>query len=266
MSLHNLSNEMEKQLKALILDTTNNNPAPKWCTIYQTSNDHTYANIILDGGQLNSIECFGYPVVGTKAILIFMEGDINKPVVLCNPMSMTKYEGNMKEFLNLLENGGFNKLKSDGKSFKKWTGGVISTKKPLIGTMCCELKSNTTVTSDLIDIENVYNKYIDEFDRVIQVSLNWKGANTTVCVLDQDNNKITLAPECVGETDLKLIPTGEWSYNQLFFIQHENIKKIKLKFTNVDKSQSSFIDAIRVYNMDSSREWYPFDKDEIGLE
>lgn len=265
MSLHNLSNEMEKQLKSLILDTTNNNPAPRWCTIYQISNDHTFANVILDGGQLNSIECFGYPVVGSKGILIFMEGDINKPVLLCNPMTMYQYEGNMKDYLNLLENGGFNKLNSDKTSFKKWTGGVVSSKSPLIGSHCCEIKPKTSVTSDYIDISKMYNKYIDEYERVIQITLNWRGANTVVRVLDQDNKKMLLTPEGIKESELKLVPTGEWSYNQMFLLQHD-INKIKVQFENIDKTQSSFIDAIRVWSMDSSREWYPHDKNEIGLE
>lgn len=262
MTLHNLSNMMEKQLKSLILDTANNNPAPKWCTIQSISSDHCYANVSIGGGQLNGIECFGYPVVGSKAVMVFMEGDINSPVVLCNPMTMTKYEGTLKDFLNKLPNGGFNKIENN--KFKNWNGGTICKTNPLIGSTCCEIKPKSQITSDLVDVTPLFSKYCDNEDKIIQVSMNWREAPLTVSCFNEKNEVLNILPIGAKETTIQLPAVAEWSYQQEF-LDFDNVQKLKIVFKN-ESNQSSFIDGIRVWSMDNSQEWYPYDNNEVGLD
>nr|WP_295163804.1 hypothetical protein [uncultured Methanosphaera sp.] len=256
MSMHSLANQMEYQLKSLIKDTANNNPAPKWAVIKSVSDDHCYANVSIDGGQLNGVECFGYPTVGSKCIIIFMNGDIDNMVALCNPMSMAKYEGTLKPYLNLLENGVFIKFNSDG-SFKNWVGGVKSTQYPLHGKYCCEIKPKSSVSCNLIDVSSITK--ID--DAVIQISMNWKGSEIGVKCYDENNKLLTYVPKGVGLTEQLLPSEDHWCYQQQFI--NDKIKKLRVEFTNKSDTKSAFIDGIRIYKSDDSYEWYPYDKTEI---
>lgn len=253
MSMHSLANELETQMRSLILDTANNNPAPKLGVIKEVSADNCYANINIDGGTINGIECFGYPKIGSKCIILFIDGNIEHMIALCNPINMSKYqESDMKLHYNICPNGSFEKLKDNKLLY--WTGGIINKTKSYYGNSCCELKSKQTLLSDKIDIRSLQTE--EEGDATpVMVSLFWQGGSMDWSILDQDGNEVVFTPYSLGVSKESLSEVEDWHFQRINFIPGL-VTHIQIKLVN-KSDKSSFIDGVRVWNPDDMREWYP---------
>lgn len=253
MSMHSLANEIDTQLKSLILDTANNNPAPKVGIIHETSADNCYANVQVDGGILNGIECFGFPKVGTKCILIFIDGNKDNMICLCNPLNMKDYtEDSMLPHYNVLINGAFTEYKNN--KFTNWTGGTLNSTDYKFKNQSCEIKPNTTLISDKIKLD--YLRAIDNGDNTaVCVSLFWKGGSAELTCYDQDDKEIVYTPYNMGISKETLEETSDWHFQRVNFVCGL-IDTLTITIKN-NSPKSTIVDGIRVWLPDDMETWYP---------
>lgn len=253
MSMHSLANELETQMRSLILDTANNNPAPKIGIIQDISSDNCYANINIDGGVINGVECFGVPKKGSKCIILFIDGNIEHMIALCNPINSKNYsESTVTAHYNICYNGSFDKYKNN--TFENWTGGVINTKQFMYNNSCCEIKPNQTLISNPINIKPLFTEE-EGNNTPIMVSLFWNGGLTEWSCLDQDGNEIVFTPYTLGVSKESLNEVDKWHFQRINFIPGL-VSSIRIKLVN-KSDKSSFIDGVRVWTPDDMNEWYP---------
>lgn len=254
MSFHSTCGEIESQLKALILDTANNNIAPKMGIIKTVSNDNCYADIAVNGGVLKAVECFGYPTEGSKVVVVFLEGTSGNPIALCNPISVRDYE-DITENYNVLENGDFSMKKSDG-TFINWTGGTQTNQDACYGTTSCILNNHESIISDVVDLSEIYDEY--KIKNYFELTLVWKGGSISVTVLDTQNHPLSLYPQLLGNVQ-NLAEVSEWRFQRMNYSSPSN-KKIKIKITNTD-TKPTLLDGIRVWTPDDYQKWFPHKND-----
>ncbi len=244
---HSTNYEIDKQLRTLILNTANNNPAPMLGTVASVSDDGKYIDVNLQrGGTLSSIKMFnGNPERGKEVILVFIDGDINQPRAFVEDYPIHK------PYYNLLPNGNFSKTTNN--QFNNWTGGNI-VDEFYYGNKGCMLESGQTLTSDFIDITSINNE--DAFT----VSFVWYHEGFSLEVYDQDNTLICALPSVLG-TQQKTAYVDKWSF-QRYNYNIRGVTQIKIKFTN-NSENNSYIDGVRVWNPDNYQEWFPYKTDEI---
>ena len=254
MSFHSTCGEIESQIKALILDTANNNIAPKMGVVKTVSNDHCYADIVINSGVLKSVECFGYPTEGSKVVVVFLEGASGNPIALCNPISVRDYE-DINETYNVLENGDFSMINSTG-NLLNWTGGTQTSNDSFYNNKSCILNSHETMTSGVIDLSEIYDEY--KIRNLFEVTMLWKGGALYVKVLDTENKPLTLKPEVMGTTQ-HLDECKDWHFQRMNYIFPKN-NKIKIQITNND-TKPTLLDGIRVWTPDDYQKWFPHKND-----
>lgn len=241
---HSINHDIDKELKTLILNVANNNPAPMLGKVNTVSDDGKYISVNLSrGGTLPAVKVFsGTAKPGAEVILIFLEGNLETPRAFIEDyVESTLY-------YNLLCNGNFAIMEKD--VFKNWTGGS-KTNTSFYGSNGCELKQNKSLISDFIDISS-----IDE--EAFTVSFVWKGGSFTLEVLDANNNPISAVPSVFGNKQ-QMDFVSDWSYQRYNYLV-SNHKQVKLRFTNNDKT-STFIDGIRIWKPDDYQEWLPHKND-----
>lgn len=82
-----MSRSLVDELKILIKDTANNNPAPKICTISDVYPDGNVDVKVSIGGVDSTImyrPCIGDPRVDDEAVIVFIDGNINGGYVICS--------------------------------------------------------------------------------------------------------------------------------------------------------------------------------------
>ena len=73
-----------EEIETMIQDMANNNPAPEKCTITKNYSDSNFVDIKTEtGDEMKTVPLMGNNTVGKTAIVIFLEGKINKPFVIC---------------------------------------------------------------------------------------------------------------------------------------------------------------------------------------
>ena len=73
-----------EELETMIQDMANNNPAPEKCTITKNYSDSNFVDIKTEtGDEMKTVPVMGANTVGKTAIVIFLEGKMNKPFVIC---------------------------------------------------------------------------------------------------------------------------------------------------------------------------------------
>lgn len=254
MSFHSTCGEIESQMRALILDTANNNLAPKLGVIKTVSNDKSYADVAINSGVLKSVECFGYPTEGSKVVVVFLEGTSGNPIAICNPISVRDYE-DCTENYNVFENGDFSMIKSNG-NLLNWNGGTQTSQDSFYNNKSCILNNHETMTSDVVDLSEIYDEY--KIQNYFEVSLLWKGGAISVRVLDTENNPITQRPEVMGDVQ-DLDSCDDWHYQRMTYIFTHN-KKIKIQITHND-NRPTLIDGVRVWTPDDYQKWFPHEND-----
>ena len=73
-----------EEIETTIERVANNNPAPEKCTITKNYSDSNFVDIKTEtGDEMKTVPLMGNNTVGKTAIVIFLEGKINKPFVIC---------------------------------------------------------------------------------------------------------------------------------------------------------------------------------------
>lgn len=73
-----------EEIEIMIQDMANNNPAPERCKIIKNYSDSNFVDIKTEkGDEMKTVPLMGTNTVGKTAIVIFLEGKINKPFVIC---------------------------------------------------------------------------------------------------------------------------------------------------------------------------------------
>ena len=70
------------ELITLINSVANNNPAPTKCKITKIY-DNGYVDAETNIGTLNYVECIGTPTVNKTGIIVYLDGDLNTPIIIC---------------------------------------------------------------------------------------------------------------------------------------------------------------------------------------
>ena len=70
------------ELITLINSEENNNTAPTRCKITKIYTGNTYVDVETNIGTLNYVECIGTPTVNKTGIIIYLDGDLNQPIVI----------------------------------------------------------------------------------------------------------------------------------------------------------------------------------------
>lgn len=254
-STHSIYKEFDEQLKTMIGTYANNNPAPRFAKIENVSPDEKYVDVSIGDGVIKAVERFGSkPVVGTKCILVFMNGNYEEPVAICNEY--------IEETLcyNLLNNGCFQKVTTDG--FEDWTGGTISTLNYYYNQSTVRLLPETNIISSPINITSLEDK---ELGAVSEIMLFYFYIGSiSIEVIDNDTGEpVTFAPENLGNKKEILEPVESWHYARTHFLLREH-KNVTVKFTNTSKTQSAYLDGVRLWKPDFSY-WYPSEKDEYEI-
>lgn len=74
----------------LIQSQSNNNPAPISCKITKVYDDFNHVDAEIDSGTLTYVETIGnIPVVGSKGIVVFLDGNLDNSVII--PSSINKW-------------------------------------------------------------------------------------------------------------------------------------------------------------------------------
>lgn len=248
-TLHNVANELDSQLKSMILDVANNNPAPRLATITKVSDDKNYVNVEISGGTLRGVEAFGYPIENTRCIIVFIDGRTAYPMAICNPMNMASYSDPTPNY-NVLTNGHF------ADDLEGWTGGTISTENARYGFQSVEITSSNPLRSEPIDITSLT-------DDIVMVCFWTTGEITTLKVYDSDTNEaIYYVPESLEETEISSQGNVEdWDFQRFPFKKADH-EHITLEFTVT--MNRAFIDGVRVWNQDLYTDWYPSKEDSNG--
>lgn len=246
---HSINYNIDKELKKLILNVANDNPAPLLGTVSKVSDDGRYIDVNLRrGGTLPSIKLFsGVPEKGKEVLLVFIEGDINEPRAFIEDYTPTI------PCNNLVFNGNFNKY--EGNHFLNWTGGKL-TDKSYYGDRGCELEEGATIISDIINITSL-NDIGTDLD-AFTVSFVWLGGGFSIEVLDDDNNLITALPSVLG-TKQSTGHVDTWSFQRYNYMIN-NVDAVKLRFTNLG-GESTYLDGIRIWQPDDYQEWFPHKDD-----
>lgn len=251
-TLHNVANELDAQLKSMILDVANNNPAPRIATITKVSDDKNYVNIDIHGGTLRGVEAFGYPIVNTKCIVIFIDGQTSYPMAICNPMNMASYSDPTPQY-NVLTNGHF------AKGLTGWSGGTLSAETAKYGMQSVLITADNPLTSDWIDISSICEDSDDRENSIGMVTYWYSGAGPTLRVYDETEKPIYYMPETLEETDMTAPGILEDFEFQRFPFKLGDHQNIKLEFS-VDGDQA-YIDGVRVWEQDLYTDWYPSKED-----
>lgn len=240
--------DIDKELRTMILNVANNNPAPMIATISSVSDDKKYASINLSrGGTLASVKCLGIPTEGQEVLVVFPDGSYDHARVLCLPEPETKEH---LKCYNVLENGNFQQIVDN--TFKNWIGGNISTD-AYYNSHSCELKAGGTLISKPIDVTSLTNS-----NEAFTVSFIWKKSGFTLQVYDQNSKRLTALPTPLGAIQ-QMDYTENWSF-QRYNYPLNNVTKIKLHFTN-NTNKTTYLDGIRVWKPDDYQEWFPSIKD-----
>ena len=72
---------LAEEIITIVQSVANDNPAPQRCTILKTYTNTDYVDIETYNMILEQVECAGNPNVGDKGLLVFPNGDENKPFV-----------------------------------------------------------------------------------------------------------------------------------------------------------------------------------------
>lgn len=73
-----------EEIETTIKRVANNNPAPEKCTITKNYSDSNFVDIKTEtGDEMKTVPLMGNNTVGKTAIVIFLEGKMNKPFVIC---------------------------------------------------------------------------------------------------------------------------------------------------------------------------------------
>lgn len=250
-STHSIYKEFDKQMKSMILSCANNNPAPKFAKIVGISPDEQYVDVNIGDGTIKGVERFGgKPIMNKKCILVFMNGNFEEPIALCS-----SYDGTMPPY-NLLNNGCFQQTDNNG--FKYWTGGTISTINYYYNESTARLLPETSMISDYINITSLKDKLKQELSEVML--FYFYIGEIEIEIIDKDTQTpVTLAPENLGYTREILEPVDSWHYARTHFLLRDH-KEVAIKFINTSKTESAYIDGIRVWSPDFKK-WYPSEKD-----
>lgn len=245
---HSVNYDIDKQLRTMILNVANNNPAPRIGRVVSISDDLQFADIELGrGGTLPSVKCLGVPTLGAEILMVFIDGDMGDPRALCFevPERVQTYKT-----YNIVRNGNF--ALTSGNNFKYWTGGMINTNEHLYGTQSCKLTTDLTLTSENINLTPIKNT-----NEAFTVSFLWKGGGFTLEALTEDGEVLTALPTRLGNKQ-KMDAVTEWSFQRYNYPLTE--KRIKLRFKNND-TKDTFLDGIRIWKPDDYREWFPSQAD-----
>lgn len=242
---HSINHDIDKELRTLILNTANDNPAPLMGNVASVSDDGHYINVNLKrGGTLPNVKVFsGDAAINKEVILIFIDGDLNDPRAFIEDAS-TRIP-----FYNLVENGNFAKYRNG--VFDKWMGGKLTTNS-FYGTNGCEIEAGTSLISDFIDITSLTNE--DAFT----LSFIWLNEGFEIEVFNQDYELITALPQVLG-TLQSVGHVDEWRYQRFNYLRGD-VTKVKIRLTN-KSSTSTYIDGIRIWNPDDYQEWFPHRND-----
>lgn len=75
---------INEEIEIMIQNIANNNPAPEKCKIVKNYSNSNFVDIQTDAGdELKSVPLMGDNTVGKTAIVIFLEGNYQKPFVIC---------------------------------------------------------------------------------------------------------------------------------------------------------------------------------------
>ena len=249
-SNHALYKEFDRQLKTMISSVANNNHAPEFAEICNISDDENYVDVNLNGGTLRGLRRWGgKPVLGDICILVFIDGDYDNIVALCN-----SYTGVVQK-LNKIPNGRFQMFSED--KFRYWTGGVKSDLNYWFDKSTARILPEQSMTSDYVTISDLKETHKNE--TVISLLYYYLGAIKVEIIDYKTKRAIKIAPESLNYYAEILEPVEKWHYARTTFLLRD-IEKVCVKFTNVSKTESAYIDGIRLWTQDFD-DWYPSDKD-----
>lgn len=73
-----------EEIETMIQDMANNNPAPEKCTITKNYSDSKFVDVTTEkGDEMKVVPLMGDNTVGKTAIVIFLEGNYQKPFIIC---------------------------------------------------------------------------------------------------------------------------------------------------------------------------------------
>lgn len=249
-----LYRKFDEQLTMTIRGLSNDNPAPRMGIIINISEDKCYVDVLFGEGVLKGVEAFGYPLVNTKCILEFLDGNYGTPVAICNPINTIKY-ADPTPIRNKISNGTFQNVENN--NFQHWTGGAVANGDGLYNNTCCMLQPAEVLTSEQITISDLEQEEGEVTP--IMIAYNWKGGMLKVTIYDENQNKITLAPENLGYESEILPSCTEWRVQRTFILLREH-EHITVEFENIDEKQVLLLDGVRVWNQDFEG-WYPSELD-----
>ena len=251
---HSINYDIDKQLRTMILNVANNNPAPRIGRVVRVSDDLQFADIELGrGGTLPTVKCLGIPTLGQEILMIFVDGDMGDPRALC--FEVPEKVETMKTY-NIVRNGHFSLTENN--QFKYWTGGIIATDEFLYGNKSCKITINNTVESEYQNVTQCNNS-----NDAFTVSFVWKGGGFTLEVINEDGTVLTALPSNLGKKQ-QMDYVKDWSFQRYNFPITD--KRIKLRFKNND-TKNTYLDGIRIWKPDDYQEWFPsqYDIDNGGV-
>lgn len=253
-STHSIYKEFDNQLKSMILSYANNNPAPQFATITNISPDEMYVDVQIGEGILKAVERFGgKPILNKKCLLVFVNGNFEEPLAICS-----SYAGSELCY-NLLNNGCFQKLSNDNNNtFEDWTGGIVSTVNYHYNNSTARLLPETEMISDYIDITSLRDEELEDLSEVMLFYF-YLGEIEIEIIDKYTGEPVLIAPESLNITREILEPVTSWYYARTHFLLRDH-KEVAIKFINTSKTESAYIDGVRVWSPDF-KEWYPSEKD-----
>ena len=250
-SNHALYKELDSQLKTMISSVANNNPAPEMGIICNISEDENFVDVRMNGGVLKGLQRWGgEPKLNDPCILIFLSGNYDNIIALCNI-----YKGKTP-CLNKIRNGNFKQYVNN--KFTGWTGGEYSDINYWFGEHTIKIKPNQYIQSEYANISDLKDK--TELENTILTLLYYYLGEIQIEILDIKTGKaIVLAPENLNITQEVLDEVNSWYYARTNFLIHD-YTHVAVRITNLSSTEYAYIDGVRLWSQDF-KGWYPSDKD-----
>lgn len=79
---------LAEEIITIINSEANNNPPPMECTVVKRYDNDYHCDVELRSGErLTYIKCTSKPVLNSTAVIVFIDGDNDKPIAITNPSS-----------------------------------------------------------------------------------------------------------------------------------------------------------------------------------
>lgn len=239
-----------KQLQSFIQNNSTPQGSPMIGTISNVSSNLQFCNIRTDNGTLVDIPTFGIPKKDTTAIILFIGGNLDKPVALCNPINVTDNQ-QLETFLtsdvqNFHSNGDFRHENTGYKGSFTIDKNTSYTK----DGYCAVLSAGGSLSFDCTiprEYKNFFKVqfYYYSLDSVLKIQ-----------VMDKDTSKvINTLPERTGyDHKLWIVKDGTWRVNRETYKKGDH-KNITVNITNVG-DYDVLIDGIVVYDENTDSDFY----------